>query len=344
MRAVAFFNNKGGVGKTTLVYHVAYMLARLGYRTLAVDLDPQANLTSSFFDEGELERLWDVDEGTVLACVNPILEGIGDIQPAVPLLIDGIQAPLPFATGESLWLIAGDLGLSRFEDKLSDSWSRGFGKDPAALRATSAFYRIMQAAGEKVGAVVALIDVGPNLGAINRAALLAADYLVIPLAADLFSLQGLKNLGPTVRDWREHWKQVQSLASVNFDLPAGSMVPAGYVVLQHAVRLDRPVRAYARWLDRIPGVYREAVLGEKSSTSVGTEGDPHCLATLRNYRSLMPMAQDARKPMFDLTFADGAIGSHAQLVQTCASEFKNLAWRIAEQCSLERPNLTPSRS
>ena len=33
--------------------------------------------------------------------------------------------------------------------------------------------------------------------------------------------------------------------------------------------------------------------------------------------------------MFDLTFADGAIGSHAQLVQTCASEFKNLAWRIA---------------
>ena len=209
MKTIAFFNNKGGVGKTTLVYHVAHMLSRLGYPTLAVDLDPQANLTSAFFDETTLEALWDIDESTILACVNPILQGIGDIQPPVPLPIVGVQPPLPLLTGESLWLIAGDLGLSRFEDKLSESWPRGYSNDPAALRATSAFYRIMQAAGKEVGAVVALIDVGPNLGAINRAALLAADHLVIPLAADLFSLQGLKNLGPTVRDWRRQWKQIQ---------------------------------------------------------------------------------------------------------------------------------------
>lgn len=116
------------------------------------------------------------------------------------------------------------------------------------------------------------------------------------------------------------------------------MTPAGYVVLQHAVRLDRPVRAYARWLERIPEVYREAVLGEKSS---GKEkrgnGDEHCLATLRNFRSLMPMAQEARKPMFDLRPADGAIGSHAQLAQTCATEFQRLAERVAEKCDLEKP-------
>lgn len=121
------------------------------------------------------------------------------------------------------------------------------------------------------------------------------------------------------------------------------MTPAGYVVLQHAVRLDRPVRAYAKWLDRIPSVYREAVLGERLTTPLDKENDRHCLATLRNYRSLMPMSQDARKPMFDLTFADGAIGSHAQLVQTCASEFRNLAIRIAEACSLESSLSAPPR-
>lgn len=337
MKTIAFFNNKGGVGKTTLVYHVAHMLSRLGYPTLAVNLDPQANLTSAFFDESTLEKLWDKDETTILACVNPILEGVGDIKPPYPFPIRGIQPQLPLLTGESLSLIAGDLGLSRFEDKLSDSWSRGYGKDPAALRATSAFYRIMQAAGKEVGAVVALIDVGPNLGAINRSALLAADNLVIPLAADLFSLQGLKNLGPTIREWRQQWKQIQGLVAVNFDLPGGLMAPAGYVVLQHAVRLDRPVRAYAKWLDRIPTVYREAVLGEETPAPLGRGDDPHCLATLRNYRSLMPMSQDARKPMFDLTYADGAIGSHAQLVQTCADEFKNLAKVIAKAASLESP-------
>lgn len=325
------------MGKTTLVYHVAHMLSRLGYPTLAVDLDPQANLTAAFFDETALENLWDKDRATILTCVDPILQGVGDIQPPVPFSIRGHQPPLLSPSGQGLWLVAGDLGLSRFEDKLSASWPGGYSSDPAALRATSAFHRIIRAAGTKVGAMVTLIDVGPNLGAINRAALLAADHLVIPLAADLFSLQGLKNLGPTVRDWREKWKLIQKLASVDFELPGGRMLPIGYIVLQHAVRLDRPVRAYAKWLNRIPTVYREAVLGEGASASIEEGADPHCLATLRNYRSLMPMSQDARKPMFDLTYADGAIGSHAQLVQTCADEFRDLAIGIAQATSLEYP-------
>ncbi|MGD0227161.1 MAG: AAA family ATPase [Terriglobia bacterium] len=332
MKTIAFFNSKGGVGTTTLVYHLAFMLSRLGYPTLGVDLDPQANLTSAFLDENALEVILDLKESTIQTCIKPLLEGTGDIQTLEPMQV-----------GDSLWLIAGDLGLSRFEDKLSESWSRGCNNDPAALRATSAFYRIVQAAGKEVSAVVALIDVGPNLGVMNRAALLAADHLVIPLAADLFSLQGLKSLGPTVRDWRWQWKKIQSEVSVDFELPGGYMTPAGYVILQHAARLDRPVRGYARWLDHIPGVYREAVLGEKPSGPIDQSKDNYCLATLRNYRSLMPMSQDARKPMFDLTYADGAIGSHAQLVQTCANEFKNLAKGIAQAASLEFPHPASSR-
>ena len=46
---IAFFNNKGGVGKTSLVYHLAWMYFDLGLRVIAADLDPQANLTSAFF-------------------------------------------------------------------------------------------------------------------------------------------------------------------------------------------------------------------------------------------------------------------------------------------------------
>lgn len=325
MRTIALFNNKSGVGKTTLVYHLAHMLPRLGYPTLAVDLDPQANLTSAFFDESRLEELWDEGTQTILSCVHPILEGTGDI-----------QEPSPLRVADNLSVVGGDLGLSRFEDKLSESWPKGYQSDPAALRTTSAFHRIINLAASSVGAAVALLDVGPNLGAINRAALLSADFLVIPLAADLFSLQGLKNLGPTVRTWREQWHLVRKLAKkTSVDLPEGQMTPAGYVVLQHAVRLDRPVQAYGRWLERIPAVYREAVLNEDvPDREIKGDEDLSRLATLRNYRSLMPMAQDARKPMFDLRAADGAIGSHAQLVQTCAAEFAQLARAIAARCAL----------
>ncbi|MCY4627654.1 MAG: ParA family protein, partial [Acidobacteria bacterium] len=42
MKTVAVFNNKGGVGKTSLVYHLAWMYAELGSNVLVADLDPQA--------------------------------------------------------------------------------------------------------------------------------------------------------------------------------------------------------------------------------------------------------------------------------------------------------------
>ena len=51
---LTFFNNKGGVGKTSLSYHLAWMLSDIGYQVLACDLDPQANLTSMFINEKRL--------------------------------------------------------------------------------------------------------------------------------------------------------------------------------------------------------------------------------------------------------------------------------------------------
>ena len=57
-----------------------------------------------------------------------------------------------------------------------------------------------------MNASIILADVGPNLGAINRSALISSDYVVVPLGADLFSLRGLRNLGPTLNRWRQDWK------------------------------------------------------------------------------------------------------------------------------------------
>ena len=59
---VAFFHNKGGVGKTSLLYHTAWMYAEWGLKVLAADLDPQSNLTAAFLDEEKFEELW-AEEG-----------------------------------------------------------------------------------------------------------------------------------------------------------------------------------------------------------------------------------------------------------------------------------------
>ncbi|HCF59634.1 MAG TPA: chromosome partitioning protein, partial [Myxococcales bacterium] len=81
MKTLAFFNNKGGVGKTALVYHVAWMLAERGVPVLAIDLDPQSNLSSMFLTEQRLAELWN-ERKTVMAAVQPLVARSGDIAPA----------------------------------------------------------------------------------------------------------------------------------------------------------------------------------------------------------------------------------------------------------------------
>jgi cellulose biosynthesis protein BcsQ len=327
MRTIAFFNNKGGVGKTSLVYHLAWMYADLGLRVVAADFDPQANLTSMFVDEDRLEMLWSGTSGreTIYGALQPLLEGTGDV-----------MAPHIEPVADRIGLLVGDLALSESEDELNSQWPRAMDRDPRAFRVISAFWRILEAASLAHGANVVLIDVGPNLGAINRAALIAAEHVVIPLAPDLYSLQGLRNLGPRLRRWREEWGERRARNPVaGLSVPSGEMKPAGYTVLQHAVRLDRPVRAYDRWIQRIPNVYCDFVLDDKpGSRPPSVDEDPHCLATLKHYRSLMPLAQEARKPMFFLKPADGAIGGHAKAVQDCFRDFHALADKIAERCDV----------
>lgn len=320
MKTIAFFNNKGGVGKTTLVYHLAWMYAEQGVKTLAVDLDPQANLTAMFLDVERLESLWPDGEHpqTVYGAIRPIQRGLGDIAtPHVEIIT------------KNLGLVPGDLGLSSFEDKLSRAWPECQLSDESAFRTMTAFHRlIVQAAG--TDAELVLIDVGPNLGAINRSALITSDQVCLPLAPDLFSLQGLKNLGPTLQDWREKWTELLAKAPAGLSLPKGAMQPIGYIVMQHGIRDSRPVMAYQRWIDRMPDVYREAVLGKPADPMVDILGDVYCLALLKHYRSLMPMAQEAHKPMFFLKPADGAIGSHVEAVQNCYGDFLKLAEKIAD--------------
>jgi cellulose biosynthesis protein BcsQ len=353
MITMALFNNKGGVGKTTLAYHLAHMLQRMGHQVLAVDLDPQANLTAQFLDEEELAMLWgepedttssaprpfDLDartprttsrSGTMATAIEPIMEGIGDVELFEPVTIE-----------DGLWLLPGDVELSVFEDRLSAAWPNSFlGKDVAALRTTTALHRVIENGARAVGAEIVLIDVGPNLGAINRASLLSADTVLMPLAADLFSLRGLRNLGPTLREWRSTW-QSTVLPKVPDRIPAprALMMPIGYIIMQPPARADRPAKAHDRWLDRIPEVFATSVL---TSGNPGSRDRSFEIATMRHYANLIPLAHDARKPMFELRAGDGAIGGTATAVRRCYSDFRDLAIKVRERLAYIDPTLRRS--
>lgn len=321
MKTITFFNNKGGVGKTTTVYHVAWMLSELGIKTIAVDLDPQSNLTSMFLPEERLEDIYEKELPlTILDAINPIVSG----DPFVPVHIEEIN--------ENLSMIIGNLSLSTFEDNLSDAWLKCLNSEAYSFRITSIFKTIIDNAADRFNAEIVLIDVGPNLGAINRAVTISSDYIIMPVASDLFSLQGIKNLGSTLNTWKRQWNQRKDLkpANMTFEIPLNNFIPAGYIVMQYSAKESRPVKSYLRWANRIPGIYSDFVLGESKSNQLVDE-DTNCIALLKHYRSLAPMAIEAHKPIFLLKPSDGAIGAHVYAVQKSYEEFRQLTKAILER-------------
>lgn len=328
MKTIAFFNNKGGVGKTSLVYHIAWMFSVLELRVIAVDLDPQANLSGMFLDELTLERIWQGKKGsTIETDIAPIFKGIGDIS----------SKPHIEEISERIGLLIGDLALSNREDDLSGQWSKCMDRDERAFRVMTAFARTIRNAGKDFQADFALVDVGPNLGAINRAALIASDYVILPLAPDLFSLQGLRNVGPTLKNWQKEWRDRTNRKPEQLDiyLPNGDMKPLGYIVMRHSTRRNHPVQAYLRWIEKIPAEYRQSVADPKQNgknkVHTSLDDDANFLALLKDYRSLMPLAQEANKPMFLLKPGDGVIGAQNYAVQDCYKDFKTLAGKIIQR-------------
>jgi chromosome partitioning protein len=330
-KRIVFFNNKGGVGKTTMVYHTAYMLREMGYTVLVADLDPQTNLTAMFLTQERLEEVFLEREKhgvlTITDMMQPVIEGEG--QPTI--YTEKVTTDNLFAS--NIHLIIGNLALSAYEDKLSTTWAACLDKDVYSFKVVGLFHHILTEAAQQTAADFVLIDVGPNLGAINRAVVIASDYIVVPVSSDLFSLQGIENLGKTIETWKMQWTDRQNRNPQPFKilLPKGMMQPLGYVALQHTAKESQPVKAYLRWSNRIPQTYKKFVLHQENNQLLEIEQDENCLGLLKHYHSLMPMAMEVKKPIFLLKPADGAIGAHYQAVKKVYADFQKVV-----QCMLDK--------
>lgn len=337
MKSLVFFNNKGGVGKTTLTFNLAHSLARLGLRVVVIDYDPQCNISAIFLDDSDLFELWEPSRPgpglarTVTDCLDLVRRGKGEV-----------LAPELQPVADGLWLLPGHLALSRFEQTLAEEFAKTLATDnERALDVTTAMDLLSNLAAEQVGADLLILDVGPSLGALNRSALLACDQVILPVAPDLFSLQGLRNVGPTLRDWRRDWSMVRERGlrgKPQEHLSSHEFLPLGYMVQQHLARADRPVAGYARWAQLIPEEYRRHVLDQApEARAIPFEQDEHCLALIPHYASLVPIAQEAHKPIFDLKQADGISGGQIQSVARCRENFTKIARKLVARIGVELP-------
>jgi len=308
MKIISIFNNKGGVGKTTYMYHIAHILAQKGKTVLMVDLDSQCNLSAYALTDAELERSWKPERGnSIWLAVEQVAKGVGDIR---------LRAPKPFNSNyPNLYITPGDVLLSTFEDNLGESWTRAIGGDERAIRVQSAVYRYLLWAAEKISADIVMVDLGPNLGALNRCVLGASDYFIVPMSPDLFSIRGTENLGKKLVNWRKEWRQcINAWDGEELAIPQGSPVFLGYVTQQHNVR-STPSGMTNGW--NIYGSQVESAVKSNIVSKLQKIGQVHNwntntwkLGSIPNLHSLIPYSLNAKKPVFDCRSSDGLNGSH----------------------------------
>lgn len=307
MKILSVFNNKGGVGKTTYMFHIAHILSRRGKRVLLVDLDTQGNLTGYCLEDQEIESAWNQSGNSIYRVVEPIIRGTGDIKNLQP-------SKLANAKGD-MFLIPGDLRLSDFEDLLGDTWNSARGGAEAPLRTQTAIHRHIMSVATDTSADVVLIDLGPNLGALNRAALASSDYFMTPVAPDLFSIQGTENLGNKLVSWAEQWGQIhENWNGTDLEIPLGEPKYLGYVMQMHNVRHNSSEGMTQGW--NIYGSKLEEAVRNNIVNKIGSDrvvklnDNSFNLGRIPNLHSLVPYSQQARRPIFDCTSSDGLKGAH----------------------------------
>ena len=228
MKLISVFNNKGGVGKTTLTFHLAHALSELGHKTLMIDLDPQCNLTILCLPEEYIHRIWQDEDAyiddfrssrnkstieqfdaltqatrTIHFLLKPTEDGVTDVE----LLAK------PHPLGNKLDLIPGRLSMHLYEDKISGRWSDVYQGDPLAIRTITRIREIAQEYAMKYGYEYVVVDTSPSLGTLNKVIISTADGFLIPCMPDLFSLYGIKNIGNALGIWEKQFRTIYNLLS-----------------------------------------------------------------------------------------------------------------------------------
>lgn len=183
MKTISVANIKGGVGKTSVCSVMAAGLAEKGYKVLLIDSDPQTNLTMCYLAE-------QLDELPSLYHVYSQSRSIDEVKIAISDRIDLVPGDFSLCNADMQFLKAGRLKILQ-----------------KAIRNLASKYDFI------------VVDTPPNLGILSLNAFISSDYLIVPMAADSFSLKGVRLLKQTLDDVSEEMGR---------DLPAAGILLTRY--------------------------------------------------------------------------------------------------------------------
>lgn len=342
----AFFNNKGGVGKTTALANLGHQLG-LDNQVIAVDLDPQCNLTQHYLQDDEWEKIYSdlVESGaeTVWSYLEPISKRRG--------LPEAVNYSIPFVENErfSFRLIAGHPFVAQMDDHLAAEWPHAQLASPGAVDTTFWCARLIEQIKMNVPEVdYILFDLGPSLGPTNRSVVLAADSFLAPVSPDLFSLysfanleswfgaltDSMENISKAVKrkkDLRDEWwaDRVAQGLGVQF---------LGYISQEYVTRSTkgerRATKSFEAFNAQIPERARDVVeslhVNEGQLAQAVTE-DPS-IGIMPHMFSMVAKSHSVHAPIQSLSGQDGLAGSQFKQKEKYASDIRTLTeewkWRM----------------
>jgi cellulose biosynthesis protein BcsQ len=318
MRSLTFFNNKGGVGKTTLCCNVAsFVSSRRHKNLLLVDCDPQCNSTRLILGDERCEDLYygggaGFTSDTLLEVLKPLIDGDSAIQTGV-VPVDAKHNRF------DIDLIPGHPQLALLEDALSDAWGKVSAGSIEGLRRTHWVTHLLSTLNRYD---LVFFDVGPSLGALNRSVLIGSETFLTPMGCDIFSIVGIRNIA----QWIHSWLRVYQTGATNaqnqraeafhqFAIPTDIPIHngfIGYTVQQYITKskggVRRATRAYEDILELIPGEIETNLMPFRAPDVESTE---IALGDVPHLYSLVPLAQSNNAPIHALTSTDGLVGAQS---------------------------------
>lgn len=349
MKTIAVFNNKGGVGKTTFCANIATHFAIThGKRVLVVDLDPQANITHYMLgEERASEVIAPYYDKSIEKKLNTVIDAFDRYELGESIIntkIDPIHCDR-FETS----LIAGNPFLASYEDILSKKWNELSNPDDSisGLRISNWVHTLLRSKADQFD--FAFLDLSPSLGALNRTALLAADYFISPMSCDIFSLVAIKN----IKQWFDNWipyysNQIESFKEkkpniwpqVQADLKNSATIKngfLGYTLQSYISRKDaqgnvRTTQSYKRIIDNFQPQINDNLSKYKSPTI--PDDEQLDLGEIPHMFGILALSQYVSAPIARLNSGDGLAGSQYGQARNYMQAFDTISQRLVENLGI----------
>ena len=339
MKKIVLFNHKGGVSKTTSVFHIGWMMANMGKKVMLVDADPQCNLTSLF-----LGKAFDSYFNETPTASKNIKDGV---MPAFSGLGTQIQPfNCPHAErNRNLYLLPGHMNLSEYDSPLSFAITSNY---MPLQSLPGAFNDLIEKCSSQYGIDYVLIDLNPGLSAINQIMFLCCDAFIVPTNPDSFSVMAIKGLSSILPRWAD-WKNnnISHYISSPYPIPEGAPKFIGAIPQRFNIRNGVATKPFREKIEEQTGVIKESLVAQLRTKSMVYSDDEYraakisldsfCLEEIKDFQTLSPKSLNVNVPVFELTDnelkAAGKVLSVAKTNRESFKEiYKNIATKIFKIC------------